>query len=235
MLNRIRSLAAVMALLLPGLVLGQAQSPAGIFGGAGTFAQLPGNVAISITASAAGAATATLTLAWPYTATSELVVWPDGESRTVTFTNASTTISWTTNIVSTGTALIVDGLTTPPGQGTIGFTSDFGTVASDGTYWSWGITEPSPAAVAAQVLSGCTTITAVSATATTMRFTSTATTCAPVLLLPYSAHGWSCFAQDVTSGHSVVYTQTATAVNSCTVTATTTSGDTTLIRALRIP
>lgn len=233
MFKRFRNALAIAALLLPALTF--AQTPLGIFGGAPTFAQLPGNLAISITASAGGAATATLTNAWPYTATSELVVWPDGESRTVTFTNASATISWTTNIVSTGTALVADGFATVPALNTTGYTSDFGSVASNGTVWMWGLAEPGPTATVAQVLTGCATITAVSASATTLRFTSTATTCNPQLLLPYSAHGWSCFAQDVTSGHSVVYTQTATAVNGCTVTATTTSGDTTLIKAFPIP
>ena len=92
----------------------QSQGPYGVFGGAGAFANLPGNIAINITASAAGAASATLTVAWPYTATSELVIWPDGESRTVTFSNASTSISWTGNILTggTGTALVVDGYST---------------------------------------------------------------------------------------------------------------------------
>ena len=242
---RVSILSALLA-LLAGLALhapptqaaAATQSPVGIFGGAPTFAQLPGNYSFTITASAAGAASATLTNAWPYATTSTAIcVWSDGESRTCTLTSAATTMTWTTNIATSGSGLtiVVDGQTTVPGAGTAGFTSDFGPVASNGTLWTWGVLEPGPAAVIAQVLTGCATITAVSGTPTTLRFTSTATTCNPQLLLPYSANGWSCFAQDVTSGHSVVYTQTATATNGCTVTATTTSGDTTLIKAFPIP
>lgn len=211
-----------------------AVSPYGIFGGAGTFAQLPGNFAITITASAAGAASATLTNAWPYATTSTAIaVWSDGESRTVTLTSAATTITWTTNIATSGSGLtlVIDGQTTPPGAGTLGYTSDFGEVVSNGTTWQWGLNGVAPVGVVAQVLTGCATITPVSANVTSMRFTTTATTCNPQLLLPYDPNGWFCIEQDATSAHAVVGTQTAVATNGCTVTMTTTSGDTVIIEA----
>lgn len=241
MLNRFRTSLFAGLFALGAAVCGSAafgaaaQSPVGIFGGVPTFAQLPGNYSLTITASAGGAATATLSNAWPYATTSTAIaIWPDGESRTVTLTSAATTLTWTTNIVSTGTTLVIDGQTQVPGAGTVGWTSDFGAVVSNGTVWSYGTsntTDVGPTAVVATVLSGCTTITLVNSDITSLRFTTTATTCTPILLLPYSPGGWICIGQDITSGHAVVFTQTAIATNSCTVTGTTTSGDTVVIKA----
>ena len=238
---RVSILTALLALLAglalhvpPTLAAAATQSPVGIFGGAGTFAQLPGNYSITITASAAGAATATLTNAWPYATTSTAIcIWSDGESRTCTLTNAATTLTWTTNIATSGSGLtiVVNGQTTVPGAGTAGYTSDFGPVVSNGTTWQWGVGGMAPAGVVAQVLTGCATITPVSANVTAMRFTTTATTCNPQLLLPYDPNGWFCVEQDLTTSHQVVGTQTAIATNGCTVTMTTTSGDTVVIQA----
>ena len=243
MLNRIRN--SVFTALLATIALcasvpqplhaAAAQSPAGIFGGAPTFAQLPGNYSFTITASAAGAATATLTNAWPYATTSTAIcVWADGESRTCTLTSAATTMTWTTNIATSGSGLtiVVDGQGTVPGAGTAGYTSDFGPVMSNGTTWQWGVGvgNVAPTAVVAQVLTGCATITAVSANVTSMRFTTTASTCNPQLLLPYDPNGWFCIEQDATSAHAVVGTQTAIATNGCTVTMSTTSGDTVIVQ-----
>jgi hypothetical protein len=45
-------------------------------------------------------------------------------------------------------------------------------------------------------------------------------------------NGWSCFAADITAGHLVDFTQTATSTTTCTVSATTTSGDTVVWHAI---
>ena len=77
------------------------------------------------------------------------------------------------------------------------------------------------------IASGCTTVSAIAGGPQAGSFATTATTCAPVITFANAApNGWNCFAQDITSGHSVVFTQTATTTTSCTVTGTTTSGDT---------
>lgn len=228
-MDRLRAL--LFALFLPALALAAASSPVGIFGGVPTFAQLPGNIPLVFTAAPTGTS-ATLNNTWTATTGAQLVVFSDGEVKSVTLTLNATTATWSGSLAGTPTAnATVDGFTTPLGAGTAGWTSDFGAVHSTGTYWTWGDSAQDYSPVPLIIASGCSTITPVAATSTMVRFTSTATTCTPVLLLPYSPNGWSCFGQDVTSGHSVVYTQTATTTTGCTVTATTTSGDTTIIKA----
>lgn len=75
------------------------------------------------------------------------------------------------------------------------------------------------------IASGCATVSALTGSAVAGSFATTTTgTCTPVLTLPTAAHGWSCNAKDLT--HPVVFTQTATAAASCTVSGATTSGDT---------
>jgi hypothetical protein len=195
-------------------------TPYGIFGGAGTFAQLPGNTTITFTGAPAGTS-ATLATAWPGTATSILVVFSDWESRTVTVANGATTASWSGSLVGSPTATAtVDGYTTPPGAPTFGFTSDLGQVFANGTGW-YGTTEYSGAPV--YISSGCATVSATKGTATNGQFSTTATTCTPVIQLPPAPNGWACLGLDVT--HPVVFTETADTTYSCTITATTTSGD----------
>lgn len=219
LLNKLRWL---LLALIPVLAQATAVSPYGIFGGAGTFAQLPGNSVLTFTAAPTGAS-ATLASSWPGTATSIVVVFSDWESRTVTVANGATTASWTGSLTGTPTATAtVDGNTTPPGAGTFAFTSDLGVVASNGTIW--GATQGS-IIPPQNISSGCTTISAGKGNALQGQFTTTATTCTPVLQLPPSFNGWVCQAQDITSGHAVVFTQTASNTYTCTVTGTTTSGD----------
>ena len=74
------------------------------------------------------------------------------------------------------------------------------------------------------IASGCATTSALTGTSTAGSFATTATTCTPVITLPTAAHGWHCNVDDIT--HPVHFTQTATGTASCTVTGTTTSGDT---------
>lgn len=226
--------AILSGLLLSLCALGasaQTQSPYGIFGGAGSFGQLLGNTTISITASAAGAASATLTSPWPYAATSELAVWSDGESRTVTLAQNATTISWTGNILTggTGTTLVIDGLTTPPPAGTQGFTSDFGGVISTGTYWLWGEGDITPSAINAAAtaanVTGCGTLVTMTSNSTTSgTIKAVATSCTPVIPLPYSPTGWWCNVWDLTTTTDTLK-QSATAVNSCTMTGTVVAAD----------
>ena len=74
------------------------------------------------------------------------------------------------------------------------------------------------------VTSGCATVSAIKGGSTGGQFSTTATTCTPVIAFGLTAPtGWICFAQDVT--HNVVFTQTASSTTGCTVTGTTTSGD----------
>lgn len=232
MLNRLRASIALFTLLALTAAFAPAHAqPAGVFGGTPTFAQLPGNISITITASAAGAATATLTNAWPYTATSELAIWSDGESRTVTLAQNATTITWTGNILTggTGTTLVIDGLTTPAVQGTEGFTTDFGMVSSTGTYWVYSGFQDvskagaSPAQTPANI-TGCGTLVTLTGGATAGTIKAVATSCTPVIPLPYSPNGWICTAYDITTNTDTLK-QTAFTVNSCTLTGTVAAAD----------
>jgi hypothetical protein len=212
---------ALILALIPALALAGGSQPAGIFGGAGTFAQLPGNIALTFTAGPTGAS-ATLASNWTGTTGSYLVVFSDWESRTVTLTNNATTATWTGSLVGTPTATAtIDGYTSPPGDPTFGFTSDLGYVWSNGTYWVATSMSTGPAV---NISSGCATVSATAGSAVAGQFATTATTCTPVIQLPPALNGWACFAQDVT--HNVVFTQTASKTYSATVTGTTTSGDT---------
>ncbi len=212
--------AFLLALLLPLAALAGGTAPYGIFGGAGTFAQLPGNIPLLFTAAPTGAS-ATLASNWPSTTGSYTVVFSDFESRVVTLTNAATTATWTGSLTGTPTATAtVDGFQATAGNPTFGFTSDLGLVWSNGSGW-WATDDSYGPAVT--ISSGCTTVSAAVGTAVSFQFATTATTCTPVIQLPPAPHGWACFAQDLT--HPVVFTQTASTVYSCTVTGTTTSAD----------
>ncbi len=121
--------------LIPAIVWATASTPYGIFGGTGTFAQLPGNVGLTFTAAPTGTS-ATLKATWTGTTGAQLVVFSDWESRSVTLTNNATTATWSGALVGTPTATAtIDGFTATPGAGTMGFTSDLGQVFSNGTSW----------------------------------------------------------------------------------------------------
>lgn len=210
----------LIALLLPLLASAAGSTPYGIFGGASPFAGLPGNVPLVFTAGPTGTS-ATLAANWPSTTGSYLVVFSNWESRTVTLTNAATTATWSTSLAGTPTATAtIDGFTTPPGGGTVGFTTDAGVVFSNGTGW---FSTQQTLAPPIFISSGCATISATIGVAIAGQFTTSGTTCTPVIQLPPAAHGWQCFAQDIT--HPVVFTQTAFTTFSCTVTGTTTASD----------
>lgn len=216
---RLGFLAALLALAV-GVAFAAGQGPYGVYGGAGTFAQLPGNVPL-VFASAPSGTSGTLATAWTSSATSEIVVFSDFESRVVTFTNASTSVSWSTALTGSPTVTAtIDGFTAPPGSPTYGFTSDLGLVWSNGTAW-YATSDSNGGSVT--ISSGCTTVSATKGNQVAGEFATTATTCTPVIQLPPAPNGWACFAQDVT--HNVVFTQTARTAFSCTVTGTTTSGD----------
>lgn len=71
--------------------------------------------------------------------------------------------------------------------------------------------------------SGCSNSTTVGG-ATAGKFSSGTTgTCAVTVTLPTAPNGWTCYASDLTTP--VVFTQTASATTSCTISATTVSGD----------
>lgn len=210
----------LLALLLPCLAFATGSAPYGIFGGAGTFAQLPGNFPLAFTAAPTGAS-ATLASSWTSTTGSYIVVFSDFESRSVTLTNAATTATWTGSLTGTPTATAtIDGFQATAGSPTFGFTSDLGLVWSNGSGWFATDDSYGPAV---NISSGCTTVSATKGTAVSFQFATTATTCAPVIQLPPAPNGWACFAQDLT--HPVVFTQTASTTFSCTVTGTTTSAD----------
>lgn len=76
------------------------------------------------------------------------------------------------------------------------------------------------------IASGCGTPTSLTGGPTAGTFTSTTTSCDPVITLPTAPHGWACYAADITSAHAVVFTQTGSSTTSCTVSGTITSGDT---------
>ena len=216
--SRLLSLAAGLVLSAVALA---GQTPLGIFGGAPTFAQLPGNAPIAFTAAPTGAS-ATLFTAWTGTTGSYLIVFSDWESRTVTLTNNATTATWTGSLVGTPTAAaVVDGYTATPPAPTFGFASDLGAVYSTGTGWYAASMGPSGAPV--YISSGCATVSATKGTATAAQFATSGTTCTPVIQLPPAPNGWVCIAEDVT--HPVVFTETAANTYSCTVTGTTTASD----------
>jgi len=217
---RVGFLAGLALILVPLLALAAGSSPYGVFGGAGTFAQLPGNIPLTFTAGPTSTS-ATLASSWTSTTGSYLVVFSDFESRTVTLTNAATTATWSGALTGTPTATAtVDGFTTPPGAGTFAFTSDMGLAVSNGTGW---FATDNISGLAATISSGCATVSAVKGAATAFQFTTSGTSCTPVIQLPPAPNGWNCFAQDVT--HPVVFTETAQTTFSCTVTGTTTASD----------
>lgn len=208
--------------LLPLLAVGAGQSPYGIFGGAGTFAQLPGNIPLVFTGAPSGTS-ATLASTWTSTTGSYLVVFSDFQSRTVTLTNAATTATWSTALVGTPTATAtIDGFTATPPSPTVAFTSDLGVVQSNGT--GWYATDNSTGS-AVFISSGCATVSATKGSAIAFQFASSGTACVPVIQLPPAPNGWSCFAQDITTGHGVVFTTSASTTFSCTVTGTITAAD----------
>ncbi len=207
-------------LLLASVSVFAGGSPAGIFGGAPTFAQLPGNVVLTFTAGPTGTS-ATLSQNFTGATGSFLVVFRDWESRTVTLTNAATTATWSGALVGTPTATAtIDGYTAPPSNPTFAFTSDLGYVVSNGTAW-YATAESLGASV--YISSGCATVSATKGSATGGQFSTTATSCVPVIQLPPAPNGWACVGLDVT--HPVVFTETAQTTYSCTISATTTSGD----------
>lgn len=211
------------ALVIPVLALaaGTGSGPYGIFGGAGTFAQLPGNIALVFTAGPTGTS-ATLAASWPGTTGSYTVVFSTYESRTVTLTNAATTATWSTSLAGTPTSTAtVDGYTSPPGNPTFAYTSDMGVVVSNGTLW---VSTDNTTGLPVNISSGCATVSASKGNALQFQFATSGTSCTPVIQLPPAATGWACFAQDLT--HPVVFTQTASTTFNATVTGTTTAADT---------
>lgn len=221
----LKSLGFALAAFIPLAVFAAAQAPYGIFGGAPPFSQLLGNQAL-VFSTAPTSTSGTLAVAWPNTATSELVVFSDGEARTVTFTNNSTSVSWSGALLGTPTVnAIVDGFSSVPGSGTEGYTSDFGQVTSTGTYWTWsGIQDLTPVAPVAATITGCGTVTAVKGGATAGTFTAGQTSCVPVITLPYSPNGWYCSYWDITTNTDTLK-ETASTTTSCTGTGTVASSD----------
>lgn len=218
-------LALIAALFPLAAFAAPASGPYGVFGGAGTFANLLGNLPLTFTAAPTGAS-ATLATPWTAAATSELVVFSDGEVRTVTLAQNATTATWTGSLLGTPTAsATVDGFTAPPGAGTAGYTSDFGEVLSTGTYWTWsGFQDSDPVAPIAATITGCGTVTAVKGGATAGTFAAGQTSCVPVIVLPYSANGWYCSAWDITTNTDTLK-QTADATTSCTLSGTVANSD----------
>jgi hypothetical protein len=205
---------------------GAGSFPAGIFGGAPTFAQLPGNIVLVFNVAPNGTSTA-LAQNWAGVSTTYLVVFSDWESRTVTLTNGATTATWAGALVGTPTVnAVIDGYTATPGTPTSGFTSDLGFLWSNGTAW---FSTDNSYGAPVFISSGCATVSLTKGTAVAFQSSTTATTCTPVIQLPPAPNGWSCFAQDVT--HPVVFTETAENTYSCTVTGTTTSGDVIQVQA----
>lgn len=207
-------------IIVPLALLGAAQSPYGVFGGIGTYAQLPGNIPLVFTAGPTGTS-ATLANAWPGNGQAWLVVFSDWESRSVTLTNNATTATWSGALTGTPTkTATINGYTATPPLGTFGFTSDLGMVQSSGS--GWFATDDSFGA-SVNISSGCATVSATKGNAIAFQFTTSGTSCTPVIQLPPAPNGWNCFAQDVT--HPVVFTETAQSTFSCTVTGTTTASD----------
>lgn len=77
-----------------------------------------GTQTLTITTSslAAGQTAATLSVAWPYISCQQLVVFSDGEQRTVFFTQGSTAITWqsATNVIQTTNSLACAGVQAYP-------------------------------------------------------------------------------------------------------------------------
>lgn len=226
-----KSLRSILAAALLGLfataafAVNPVQGPYGVFGGAGTFGNLLGNLPL-VFATAPTGASGTLATPWASTATSELVVFSDGEVRTVTLAQNSTSVSWTGNLLSTPTVnAVVNGFTAPPGAGTEGWTSDFGHVVSTGTYWSWSpSSDQTPVAPVAATITGCGTVTNVAGGASAGTFKAGQTSCVPVITLPYSDNGWYCSAWDITTNTDTLK-QSADSTTSCTMTGTVASAD----------
>jgi len=215
-----RILKILLLALIPAVALAGGSAPYGVFGGAGTFAQLPGNAPLVFTAAPTGTS-ATLAKTWTGTTGAVTVVFSDWQSRSVTLTNAATTATWSTALTGTPTAnATIDGFTTPPGNPTFAFTSDLGLVWSNGTAWYATDNSTGPGV---NISSGCATVSATKGSAVAGQFATSGTTCTPVIQLPPAPNGWACFAQDIT--HAVVFTQTAATTFSCTVTGTTTASD----------
>lgn len=216
----IKTLRWLLLALIPVLASATGSGPYGVFGGAGTFAQLPGNTPVVFTAGPTGSS-ATLATAWPGTATSILVVFSDWESRTITVANGATTATWTGALVGTPTATAtVDAYTATPGSPTFAYTSDLGFVWSNGTAW-YATAETYGAPIL--ISSGCATVSATKGSAVNGQFSTSGTACTPVIQLPPAPNGWLCIGNDIT--HPVVFTQTASTTFSCTVTGTTTASD----------
>lgn len=214
--------AAIMAILAftPGQSVAAGQGPYGVFGGAGTFAQLPGNIPLVFTAGPSGTS-ATLAANWTGTTGAYLVVFSDWQSRSVTLTNAATTATWSTALVGTPTATAtIDGYTAPPGNPTYGYTSDLGFVISNGTAWYATDNASGPPV---NISSGCATVSATKGSAVAGQFSTSGTSCTPVIQLPPAPNGWLCIGNDIT--HPVIFTQTAFTTFSCTITGTTTAAD----------
>jgi hypothetical protein len=79
-----------------------------------TTLTIGGKAIVLASSPAVGSTTGTLTVAWPDISCQQLVTFGDGEQRTVTFTQGSTTISWATGLYGasyTTTAVIPAGAT----------------------------------------------------------------------------------------------------------------------------
>lgn len=219
-------LALAFALTSAAAIAAPAQAPYGVFGGAPPFVQLLGNQALVFSVAPSGTSTA-LANTWTGATGAQLVVFSDGEVRSVTLTNAATTATWSGALLGTPTVnATIDGITSVPGAGTEGYTSDFGQVVSTGTYWTWsGFQDLTPVAPVAATITGCGTPTSVVGGATVGKFTSgSVTTCTPVITLPYSPNGWFCTYWDITTNTDTLK-ETASTTTSCTGTGTIVAND----------
>lgn len=91
---------------------------------------------------------------------------------------------------------------------------------------------PGGGGAVATITSGCATVSALVGEATAIQFSTTATTCTPVITFAITApNGWACLGIDIT--HPVVFTQTAKSTTTCTITATTTSADVIVVVAFQ--
>jgi hypothetical protein len=90
----------------------------------------------------------------------------------------------------------------------------------------WAAMAPGGGAPQFTITSGCGTVSSLKGGATAGSFSSTQSSCVPIIALPTAPNGWVCYAVDITSGHAVVATQTGSSTASCTVSLTITSGDT---------
>lgn len=71
-----------------------------------TMPTVAGGTLATLTTQASGATSATLTSAWSNVSAQQLVVFSNGQQRTVNFTQNSTAITWNPPLTSTATALI---------------------------------------------------------------------------------------------------------------------------------